>query len=379
MKPGISVVIPVHNGLAYLEACLKAVGGLRPAPIECIVVDDGSTDNSAEIARAAGAIVVATPGCHGPAYARNLGAARASGEILLFIDADVMAPPDALARIAARFHDDPACDAAIGSYDFAPACPDLLSQYRNLLHCYTHQRGQERTCGFWTGCGAIRRAVFLAHGGFDEAHTRPCIEDLELGWRLRQAGRQVWLDKKLLVKHLKRLHFWGVVKVDIVDRAMPWTRLILRSRQMPADLNLKLGQRFSFLASGWAALALILSAGLAAASQPRWAAALVFSAALAAGVVAVLNRDFYRFLARLRGPWFALKAFPLHWLYFLCGGAGFAAGLAGHVGATWRGRFFSRQHPAVKPSCTVAAARPLDPDTPAAAPASSCPAVPPNV
>ena len=346
MTLSISIIVPVFNGATYLEACLKAIHDLRPAPLECIVVDDGSTDGSAQIAQAAGAIMVSAPGPRGPAFARNLGARTARGELLLFVDADVVVPPDALARIAARFAENPARDAVIGSYDQDPASPDLLSQYRNLLHCYTHQRGQARTCGFWTGCGAMRREVFWAHGGFDEAHTRPCIEDLELGTRLRQAGRQIWLDKGLQVKHLKRLRFRGVVKTDLLDRAIPWTRLILRSGRMPADLNLKWGQRLSVLAACWAALALILSVILAVASGVQSAAPLALSAATAALAVAVLNRDFYGFLARVRSPWFSLRAIPLHCLYFLCGGAGFAAGLAAHEYARWTGRLAAKNRAA---------------------------------
>jgi glycosyltransferase involved in cell wall biosynthesis len=333
MAPDISIVIPVYNGAAYLAACLKAVRELRPAPLECIVVDDGSTDGSARIAQSAGVTVVSTSGRRGPGYARNLGAGMARGGILLFVDADVVVPPDTLARIAARFAENPVRDAVIGSYDQDPASTDLLSQYRNLLHCYTHQRGQARTCGFWTGCGAMRSTVFRECGGFDETHTRPRIEDVELGTRLRQDGRQVWLDKGLRVKHLKRLRFWAVMRTDMVDRAIPWTRLILRSNHMPADLNLKLGQRYSVLAVGWAALALILSVVCAQAVGGRTGAFLFLSSAGAALAVAALNRDFYRYLARVRSHWFALRAFPLHCLYFLCAGAGFAAGLAGHVGS----------------------------------------------
>jgi glycosyltransferase involved in cell wall biosynthesis len=379
MEPGISIVIPVHNGAAYLEACLKAVRSLRPQPLECIVVDDGSTDGSAQVARAAGATVISTPGRRGPAFARNRGAAAARGEILLFVDADVVVPPDTLARLAARFSEDPSRDAVIGSYDFEPASPSLLSQYRNLLHCYTHQRGQTRTCGFWTGCGAIRKAVFCEHGGFDQAYTRPCMEDLELGMRLRQAGRQIWLDKELQVKHLKRLRFWRVMKTDIVDRAIPWTRLILRSHRMPADLNLKWGQRFSVLASGWTALAAVLSAVFAASAGTRFAAApLALSAALAAFAVAALNRDFYRFLARVRSPGFAFAAFPLHCLYFLCGGAGFAAGLAAHGCALCRRRLFPPEPQAGRPLCTDPPKHRAELAKPPAT-APSCPAAPPNV
>jgi hypothetical protein len=345
MTPDISIVIPVYNGAAYLGACLKAIRDLRPAPLECIVVDDGSTDGSAHIAAAAGVTVVSTPERRGPAYARNLGARTARGGILLFVDADVAVQPDALARLAARFSEDPARDAVIGSYDSDPASPDLISQYRNLLHCYTHQRGQARTCAFWTGCGAIRTAVFWAHGGFDETRTRPSMEDVELGVRLLQAGRQIWLDKGLQVKHLKRLRFLGVMKTDLADRAIPWTLLILRARQMPADLNLKWGQRFSVLASGWTALALVLAVIFAAASGARLAAPLALSAAFGALAVAALNRDFYRFLAGVRGSWFCLRVFPLHCLYFLCGGAGFAAGLAAHQAVRWFPRLSATNKP----------------------------------
>jgi len=372
MGQDISIVIPVYNGAAYLEACLKAVHELHPAPLECIVVDDGSTDGSAEIARAAGVTVIVSPCRRGPSRARNLGAARARGAILLFVDADVVVPPDTLARLAARFAEDPARDAVIGSYDYEPASPAMLSQYRNLLHSYTHQHGEAHTCGFWTGCGAIRTAVFRAHGGFDEAHERPCIEDVELGTRLRQAGRQVWLDKGLQVKHLKHLRFWAVVKTDVWDRAIPWTRLILRSHQMPADLGLRWGQRFSVLASGWAAAALVLSAVFAAGGKMRWAAGLGLSSALAALAVAAINRDFYRFLARVRSPWFALRAFPLHCIYFLCGGTGFAAGLLAHEYDVWRGRL----SPPERPADRLFDANPV---APAPEPEHSCSAVPPNV
>jgi len=338
MAPGISIVIPVYNGAAYLEASLKSIRELRPPPLECIVVDDGSTDGSVEIAQAAGVTVVKSPEQRGPAYARNLGARTARGEILLFLDADVMVSPDALARLAARFSEDPERDAVIGSYDHDPGSPNLISQYRYLLHYYTHQRGQTRTYVFWTGCGAIRAGVFRAHGGFDETRTRPMMEDVELGIRLSQAGGQIWLDKGLQVKHLKPLNLAGLIKTDLADRAIPWTVLILRSRHMPADLNLKWGQRVSVLAASWAVLALILAVIFAAASGAQVAAWLVLSAAIAASTVALLNRDFYGFLAGVRSPWFALRAFPLHCLYFLCCSAGFAAGLAAHEWDEWARR-----------------------------------------
>lgn len=258
-------MIPAHDAAAYLEACLDHLARAREAPLECIVVDDGSSDATAEVARARGVTVLSTGARRGPAHARNLGSQAARGEVLLFLDADVCVRPDTVARVGEAFRDDPALDALIGSYDDAPEAPDFLSQYKNLMHCFTHQTGRREASTFWSGCGAIRREVFLAHSGFAEGYGRPAIEDIELGYRLSMARRKVILDRTLLVKHLKRWTLWGLIRTDIVDRGIPWTELILRDGRMPNDLNVQLSQRVG------AALALLLVA-LAGVAAAYWGA-----------------------------------------------------------------------------------------------------------
>lgn len=332
MPHTVSIVIPVYNASPHLAACLDHIRSLNPAPLECIVVDDGSTDDSAAIAELAGFKVLSCGHRRGPAFARNLGARSARGEILLFIDADVLVPPDGLARVLACFAERPTRDGVIGSYDDQPGSPDFISQYRNLLHCYTHQSGRAQTCAFWTGCGAIRTHVFREHGGFPETEPRPWMEDVELGLRLYQAGREIWLEKSLCVKHLKRLTFPQMLKSDLVDRAIPWTLLILRSRSMPADLNLRWGQRVSVLVAS-SAIALALGGVLGTTTNmplvlwPYWSGAL----AVAVALLAILNYRFYRFLTDRKGVWFALRSFPLHCLYFCCSGLGFAIGVLRYV------------------------------------------------
>lgn len=250
----ISVIIPAFNAAEHLERCLQALAESSLRPLEVIVVDDGSTDASAEVARAAGAIVVATGAQSGPAKARNLGARAAKGAILFFLDADVCVHPDTIERVAEAFQRDPSLDAVIGSYDDSPGSKDFLSQYKNLMHSFVHHTSSAEAGTFWSGCGAIRRDVFLAFGGFDESYTRPSIEDIELGYRLRSAGKKIVLDRDIQVKHLKHWTFWNLIRTDIFSRGIPWTELILRDRHMPNDLNLHLSQRVSvaltFLLSG---------------------------------------------------------------------------------------------------------------------------------
>jgi glycosyltransferase involved in cell wall biosynthesis len=309
--PAISVVVPVYNGAASLRLCLEALGRTRGPAWECIVVDDGSDDESGAIARARGARVLRTgdaPG--GPARARNLGAAAASAPLVCFIDADVLVRPETLAQFVDLFDAEPDLTAAFGSYDTQPASPDVLSQYRNLLHHFVHQTGREAASTFWAGCGAVRREAFVAVGGFDASYTRPSIEDIELGTRLRAGGARITLAKHIQVTHLKRWSLWEIVRTDIRDRAVPWSRLIARTRRLPNDLNLSWSSRVS--AIGVYALA-------GALALRRWPAVPPLVALLLA-----CNARLYLFFFQVRGPWFLLRVLPLHWLYYAYSALAFA-------------------------------------------------------
>lgn len=245
----VSVVIPAFNASAELRICLNALRAGTTQPDECFVVDDGSTDNTADVAREAGCTLISTGGRMGPSFARNLGAEQATGDIVFFIDADCCPHEDTVARVAIAFLDT-SVDALIGSYDADPHCPQMVSRYRNLVHHYTHQHSERHATTFWSGCGAIRRTVFLDLKGFDSSYKRPAIEDIELGYRLHAAGHSIILDREVQVKHLKRWTLHGMVKTDVMDRGIPWTLLILRAGRMPNDLNLRWHQRLSVAAVG---------------------------------------------------------------------------------------------------------------------------------
>lgn len=343
------MIIPVYNGASSLPDCLDAVHRSQYRKFECLVADDGSTDASRDVAAQSGARILLSETRQGPACARNAAAAVARGDILLFIDADVRIEPDTMTKIAKAFAENAGLDALIGSYDDNPAAPNFVSQYKNLVHCYFHQQAKPKASTFWTGCGAIRREVFLASGGFDEHYSRPCIEDIELGARIIRADRRIELEPSLAVKHLKRWTFFGLLKSDIRDRAIPWTLLMLRERQIPNDLNTQWSQRISVLL---AYLAL--------------SAAVVFwpASAVAVALVIAINRRFYSFLIRRRGLLFGLMATPFHFLYFFYSGAAFAAACV-----IWGWRpclrvFRNRRNDSKSAGRPAASSRPMDnPDT----------------
>lgn len=318
----VSVIIPVCNGGSAFRQCLSSVTRAVPSPSEIVVVDDGSTDGSAAVAEEFGARVLVLGARGGPARARNAGARAATGDVLFFVDADVVLPRDAVGQVAQGFADMPQVAALFGSYDDAPAAANFLSQFKNLSHHYFHQTSSEEACSFWGACGAIRREVFAAMGGFDETYRVPCVEDIELGYRLKKAGHRIRLCKSLQVQHLKVWTAASLLRTDLFGRALPWTELILRHPEMAKGLNLGLASRLSVLA------AYGLVAALAGAWW--WRGGLAVAGALAASLAA-LNAPLYRFYWRKRGGWFMLKATPWNWLYYLYGGLGFAIGLARHV------------------------------------------------
>jgi len=329
-RPSFSVIVPVHRGGAALSRCLTALAQLDPAPREVIVVADGADADDIGRAQAAGARIVALDERGGPARARNQGARRAGGDTLFFVDADVLVPPDALARATDELNREPRPDAVIGSYDDEPDDPSFLSQYKNLQHHYVHQGGRTKASTFWGACGVIHKEVFVASGGFDERYYRPCIEDIELGYRLCAAGRRIRLAHGLQVKHMKAWTFSSLLRADLLYRALPWTELILRQRSVPNDLNLNWSGRASALLAP--ILLLALPAGL-------WRPAFWLGGLGAAAGLLALNARFYRFLRARRGLGFALRAIPWHWFYHLYSLAGFALALGRHLlrlrGAPW--------------------------------------------
>jgi len=297
--------MPVFNGGETLPVCLAAIGRSTMRPSELIVVDDCSTDESATAAAVAGATVIRLEHQSGPATARNIGAQRASGEVVCFIDADCEVQPETLERIARRFSDHPDVAAIFGSYDDKPASSGFFAQYKNLAHRYVHQTSSEVATTFWAGCGAVRREVFLGVGGFDGAkYPRPSIEDIELGYRLSQAGHQILLAKEIVVTHHKAWSFRGMVRSDIYDRAIPWTMLLMSRGKEEKTLNLQWQHRFS------AGLVLLLIIALLTSLFEPLA---LLPALAAAAILVWINRSFYVYLARLRGGLFTLKAIPVHW------------------------------------------------------------------
>jgi GT2 family glycosyltransferase len=316
MAPRFSFIVPFHRGLPTLAQCLDALMPLPPGS-ELIIAADGAVDDCRPVASRHQARVVVVPGPSGPAVARNAAAAAASGDVLVFVDADVAVSRAGLERMARIFSDQPKTAAVFGAYDEGPADPGFMSQYKNLSHSFIHHTSATRAQTFWAGFGAVRRDAFQQVGGFDERFDRPSVEDIDFGYRLTAAGYEVLLDPLLSASHLKRWTIGAAIASDVRDRGIPWTQLIWRYRALSNDLNLRTEYRWSVVLAYLALVSLLLA--------PYDRRVLVTLPLLIVGLTA-LHRRYYRFFYQKRGAWFAIRVWAMHVVHDLCNGLSFAIG-----------------------------------------------------
>ena len=201
----ISLIIPVCRLDEECRQCLRSVAKCCPQPFETIIVLDGPVGGDIDGGDIQNLRIVRMPKNKGPAAARNEGAEIATGDVLFFLDADIVAQSDVCGRIAMAFLCDENLDALFGSYDDMPAHRDKVSLYRNVLHHYTHQHSWETAFTFWTGCGAVKKRSFQDAGGFDTRYRYSSIEDIEFGYRLVDHGKKIRLVKDLQVTPFEKM------------------------------------------------------------------------------------------------------------------------------------------------------------------------------
>jgi cellulose synthase/poly-beta-1,6-N-acetylglucosamine synthase-like glycosyltransferase len=195
----ISVVVPAYNAEKTLSACLEALLD-QTAPreaYEIIVVDDGSTDRTRQIAEAYGVCVVAEAN-QGAASARNLGAQNARGDIVLFIDADSVPDKKWIQAMAAPFTD-PTIAGASGQKKTRQQ--NIWARLVQLEYDFKYDRMSAHTAIDFvdSSTAAYRREVLLDNGGFDS--TLMEAEDTELSYRLSERGYRLVLIREAVTYH----------------------------------------------------------------------------------------------------------------------------------------------------------------------------------
>jgi glycosyltransferase involved in cell wall biosynthesis len=312
----VSIVVPAHRSGPVLNACLDSLAALQPPPREIIIAIDGPDPSVHAAAAARGFQSIQLAHAPGVSATRNAGAAATTGQLILFIDSDIRVPADLVLSACRTLNSHPDATAAFGSYDATPAHQSLVSRYRNLLHHFTHQHANRNARTFWAGCGIIHRNTFLNSGGFDPRYRLPSIEDIDLGYRLTSAGHHIALNPSWQVCHLKPWRFASMIKTDTLDRAYPWSLLILNTRRTADnDLNTDVRSRFSAIAAAIAALSFLIA---------PWHPASLTIAIPSLIILWFLNRRFYALLFHCGRLPLAAAGLLLHPLYFLCALTGYS-------------------------------------------------------
>lgn len=330
----ISVIVPAYNAEKTLPACLDALQN-QTVPrhqYEIIVVDDGSTDTTAQVARSSVDRLICQENA-GPAAARNRGARAAQGDLLLFTDADCAPAPDWIERLTEPFSDlmegdRPGRSPVVGAKGvYRTNQHSLVARFVQLEYQrkYARMQRREQIDFIDTYSAAYRRSVFLANDGFESLFTTSSVEDQEFSFRLARKGYRLVFVPDAVVYHLH-----DVTPLDYVRRKFNigyWKALLLQWHPERAVSDSHTPQALK-LQLGLAALLCLSLAALPFWHPARWAALtnllLFFGTALPL-LGLILNED----------PPVILAAPALLLLRALGLGSGLAVGFVRFYG--WRG------------------------------------------
>jgi len=274
--------VPAYNAADTLAETLDALScqTVDAGRVEVVVVDDGSTDATAAVAAARGAMVVRQEN-EGPAAARNAGALRATGDILVFTDADCTPFPDFLAQLTRPF-DDPAVSGVQGAYRTRQT--GLVARFAQLEFEDRYRFAAKFPCLdlVATYAAAFRREVFVAQGGFDTSFPVADNEDTEFSYRLCRAGHRLVFAPRAMTYHRHPASLPGYLRIKArraywrlaACRAHP--QKMLRDGYTPGLLRLQtllaglcgLGILLWPVAAFGGALALVAGLALVASSAP---------------------------------------------------------------------------------------------------------------
>lgn len=305
-SPLVSVVIPVKNGAQYLDACLRSITRSRYPHVELIVVNDHSEDASVQIAEQYKCIILHAAGETGANHARNLGAQAAHGDILIFVDADIILERDAIMAIVELLQED-GHDAVVGLYTTKHRHESFVSQYKNLWVRYSYLKSPPAIDWMFGAISGIKRKAFEALGGFDanlmSIHGN---DDIEFGKRLALNKLNIVLSMDVEVEHLKNYSLSSFIKNEFY-RSIGFAELATRLGETVGSFSRGFANVYpTFILSVLLApILLVVALGTAAnyvSSTPLL---------IVAGIYVLLNIRFLNYLEQVRGLFAMIAMVPI--------------------------------------------------------------------
>jgi glycosyltransferase involved in cell wall biosynthesis len=328
-KVKLSIIIPVRDRADSLKRCLESLKKSYMGQFEVIVVDDCSQKDCSEMVREYGYKALRLDKRFGSWYARNKGAELAGGDVLLFLDGDMLLQPNTLNRIH-NFFSSNHYAALSGICSGNATNGNLATQYKNLWMHYSYLRSPENFDWFISGIGAVKREVFFELKGFDVSfETKTGGGDLEFGRRLKKTGQEIFLDKQLQAEHLKQHTLFSLIRNDY-NRSKGWFKLILGKKLVGNVVKkLRIANIYpSFIISVFAVFLLFLSLFLS-----FWSSKFLLLTIISGIIYLMVNYPLFRFLQKRAGKRFLIKAIPLSMVDHLVSGIGVVAGGLSYLGS----------------------------------------------
>ncbi len=319
MSIKLSVIIPNHNGSAFVDSCLKALFSVKHQPFEVIVVDDCSTDNSVEMISKFPCRLIRLEKQAGASKARNTGAKNSSGNALFFIDVDCVVQDDTILHVINAF--DKNRDLVIGG-SYTPVAYDdtFFSTFQSIFINYSELRSVEPD--YIAGHAmVIGRDIFEKSGGFPEDFI-PIIEDVEFSHRLKRSGQRLIMDSAILVRHIFNYDLIKSLR-NAFRKSKYWIAYSMGNRNLMADSGTaSVELKFNVLCSS---LLWFFSLCFGIVPDTFFLACIIIVSTFNLGV----NRSLVRAFFREKGITFGITA-TLYYsmIYPLAVAAGGAAGMA---------------------------------------------------
>ncbi len=226
----ISIVIPTYNASRFIPDLLGSIFKQAVDDMEVIIVDDCSTDNTVELVKKYPVRLIEMEKNGGPARARNRGVREAKGDIIFFLDSDVIVLDGAVRAVKEHFQKNPSAKCVIGICATESLNEGFVPHYMAMFE-YIHLIGtpESKVSVFAPRCGAIKKDFFLEIGGYNESYKGADVEDFELARRINRTD-PIILNDKIRVRH-QFATFKQAVR-NYFKRTVMWVHLFFKEKKL---------------------------------------------------------------------------------------------------------------------------------------------------
>jgi len=316
----ISTIIPAYRP-ANIKECILAIANSEHKPLEIILVDDNSgTDYFKDIEQYSRIIKLEKRS--GPARARNIGAKASSGDLLCFIDSDVIVFKNTLGLIKSTFEKFLEISAVQTMCTDSCKFTNFVSQYQNLYFYFNINAVREKYLATIIGhCFAVRKNDFDLAGGFDESIKNASVEDGNFGLNLYSRKKRIYLDKNIKIEHKSYVGAGKVIE-KMFTKSSDKVYTLLRDKNLfkinPNKTEHSKRKIIAILISPFLLLGLTV---------PVFWPQLLLTFLLILVVYLLCSGPFIYFCFRKKGIIFAVKVVIFYYINCLLGFCGIAQGL----------------------------------------------------